>query len=100
MPRPERRTSLDETDAKAGSNEGVVRWVLMISLALTVIAFAVIVITGALSQDPVESQQNAQRRADEQRELTREQDETQHSSTDGVTVTDPGAGAPKTSGQR
>lgn len=100
MPSPDRRPRIDETDAKAASNEGVVRWVLMISLALTVIAFTVIVMTGALSQDPVESQQNAQRRAEEQRELAREQDESQDSTIDGITADDPAAGAPKTSGDR
>jgi nitrogen fixation protein FixH len=68
MPQPDRPTRIDQTDAKAGTKEGVVRWVLAISVGLTVLAFAVIVLAGALSQDPVESQQNAQRRAEEQRE--------------------------------
>lgn len=69
MPRSNSPNRIDQVDAKAGSREGVVRWVLLISLSLTIIAFAVIVISGALSQDPVEGQQNAQRRAEEQREL-------------------------------
>ena len=50
MPKPERRTRIDETDAKAGSNEGVVRWVLLISFGFAALALAVIVITGALTQ--------------------------------------------------
>lgn len=81
MPQSERPTRIDQTDAKAGSKEGVVRWVLAISLGLTVLAFAIIVISGALSQDPIESQQNAQRRAEEQREAA---DESRRSSIDGV----------------
>lgn len=61
MPRPDRRTSIDETDAKGGSNEGVVRWVLGISLGLTIVALTLIWVTGALTQGPVESQENVQR---------------------------------------
>ena len=38
------------TEASGGSKEGVVRWVLIIGLLLVVIAFAVIVFSGALSQ--------------------------------------------------
>ena len=100
MPKPERRTRIDETDAKAGSNEGVVRWVLLISFGFAALALAVIVITGALTQDSIESQQNAQRRVQEQRELAEEQTTSQDSSTDGITVDDPDAGAPKTSGDQ
>lgn len=61
MPDPTRRTRIDETDAKAGSNEGVVRWVLLISLSLAIIALTLIWVTGALTQGPVESQENVQR---------------------------------------
>ncbi len=93
MPKPNRRTSIDETDAKGGSNEGVVRWVLAISLGLTVIAFAVLFISGALSQDPVESQQNVERKVEAQREQRGAND----SSIDGIVADDPDAGAPKTS---
>lgn len=82
MPQPDRQTRLEKTDARAGSREGVVRWVLVISLSLTVLAFAIIVISGALSQNSVEGQQNAQRRAEEQRELA----EPEGSSIDGITV--------------
>ncbi len=68
MPDPDRRTRIDETDAKGGSNEGVVRWVLLFSLGGAIIALTLIWVTGALTQDPVEGQQNAQMRAEEQRE--------------------------------
>ncbi|MXO73606.1 hypothetical protein GRI40_00005 [Altererythrobacter aerius] len=40
-----------ETEASAGSKEGVVRWVLIIGLLLAVIALTVIWTTGALVQD-------------------------------------------------
>lgn len=55
MPTPEPRTHVDQTDAKAGSREGVVRWVLLISLGLAIIAMTIIWVTGALTQDSVES---------------------------------------------
>eukprot|EP01030_Chromulinospumella_sphaerica_P024439 gene24439-24518_t len=61
MPDPKRRTSIDETDAKGGSNEGVVRWVLLFSLAGAVIAMTLIWVTGALTQDADESQMNVAR---------------------------------------
>lgn len=96
MQKPEPRPRIDETDAKAGSNEGVVRWVLGISLALAIIALTVIWVTGALTQDPVESQMNVERRD----EAVREQGVGADSSTDGITADDPDAGAPKTSGER
>ena len=62
MPTPDQRTQIDETDAKAATNNGVVRWVLVISLALAVAALTVIWMTGAFSQDPVESEVNVQRK--------------------------------------
>lgn len=96
MPQPDRPTRIDQVDAKAGTREGVVRWVLAISLGLTVLAFAVIVLSGALSQGPVESQQNVERKVEAQRE----QAEPDHSSIDGVVVDDPGAGAPPTTSGR
>jgi len=86
MPDPERRTSIDETDAKGGSNEGVVRWVLLISLAGAIIALTLIWVTGALTQDSVESQMNVERRI----EAERDQDAIgAESSTDGVLSDDP-----------
>jgi len=96
MPRPDRPTRIDQTDAKAGTKEGVVRWVLAISLGLTVVAFAAIVLSGALSQGPVESQQNVERKVEAQREQSGAND----SSIDGVVADDPDAGAPPTSADR
>lgn len=93
MPDPNRRTRIDETDAKGGSNEGVVRWVLAISLGLAIIALTIIWVTGALTQGPVESQQNVERKVEAQRGQRGEND----SSIDGIIVDDPGAGAPATS---
>lgn len=40
---------IDKVEARSGSTPGVVRYVLLISLVLVVIAFAIIVMTGALS---------------------------------------------------
>lgn len=42
---------VSETEASAGSKEGVVRWVLIAGILLVAIFFAIIVMTGALSQD-------------------------------------------------
>lgn len=72
MPRPDPATRIDQTDAKAGTKEGVVRWVLVISLTLTVLAFAIIVLSGALSQDSVEGNQNLQRREQAQQDSVNE----------------------------
>lgn len=86
MPDPERRTSIDETDAKGGSNEGVVRWVLLISLVGAIIAMTLIWVTGALTQGPVESQMNVERKV----EAVRDQDVIgAESSVDGVLSDDP-----------
>lgn len=82
MPEPERPIRVDQHDAKAGTKEGVVRWVLLISLGLAALALAIIVISGALSQGPVESQQNTQRKMEEQRE----QAAPDSSSVDGITT--------------
>jgi len=92
MPDPNRQTRIDETDAKGGTNEGVVRWVLGISLSLAVVALTLIWVTGALTQGPVESQQNVARK--EQAE--REQAGSDGSSTDAVLADDQNAAAPPT----
>jgi hypothetical protein len=42
---------LDREEARAGSTPGIVRYVLGISLVLVVIAFTVIVMTGALNSN-------------------------------------------------
>jgi hypothetical protein len=75
MPDPERRTRIDETDAKAGSKEGVVRWVLLVSLALAIIALTIIWVTGALTQGPVESQMNVERKVDARTDQADENDD-------------------------
>ena len=82
MPTPERPTSIDETDAKAGSREGVVRWVLLISLLGAIIAMTVIWVTGALSQDADESQMNVARKPDTGGDAATSED----SATDGITA--------------
>lgn len=82
MPDPDRKTRIDETDAKAGSKEGVVRWVLLFSLGGAIIALTIIWVTGALTQGPVESQWNVQRKA----EAEAEQAADDSSSIDGITT--------------
>lgn len=51
MPKHDRDNRIDETDAKGGRNEGVVRWILLVSLSLAIIALTIIWVTGALTQD-------------------------------------------------
>lgn len=69
MPRPDRRaTRIDETDAKGGSNEGVVRWVLLFSLGGAIIALTIIWVTGALTEGPVESEGTSTGRIEAARE--------------------------------
>ena len=84
MPTPDQRTQIDETDAKAATNNGVVRWVLVISLALAIAALTVIWMTGALSQDAVESEVNVQRKQEAAGNDTTSED----SSIDGITSND------------
>ncbi len=62
MKNPDGKIQIHETDAKAGSNEGVVRWVLLISLTLAIIAMTVTWLTGAFSEDAVESAGTATQR--------------------------------------
>ena len=78
---PDAPIVIDDVDAKAGTKGGHVRWVLIISLALAAIAMTVIWLTGALSQDPVESQMNVERRIEAQAEQAADDG----SSIDGVT---------------
>lgn len=66
MPDPERETHIEEDDARAGSNEGVVRWVLAISLGLAIAGLTIIWVTGALTQGDVESEGTTRGRAQEQ----------------------------------
>ncbi len=48
-----------ETEASAGSKEGVVRWVLLIALVLAIGFLTIIWVTGALSQGDVEEEATA-----------------------------------------
>ena len=75
MPQHDRDERIDETDAKGGSNEGVVRWVLLISLGAAIIALTFIWVTGALTQDDVESQGTTTGRIEAQSEAQPEASE-------------------------
>lgn len=75
MPEHDRDNRIDETDAKGGSNEGVVRWVLLISLTLAIAAMTIIWVTGALTQDDVESQGTATGRIEAEAEAAGEERE-------------------------
>lgn len=79
---PDAPIVIDDVDAKAGTRDGKVRWVLVISLSLAVIALTIIWMTGALSQDPVESQMNVERRI----QAEQSQAEGNSGSIDSVTV--------------
>lgn len=68
MPDPRREVHIEEGDAKAGRNEGVVRWVLLISTLLAIIAMTIIWVTGALNEGPVESEGTATGRLEAQGE--------------------------------
>lgn len=65
MPTPDRRTRIDQGDAKAGSKEGVGRWVLLISTGLAIIALTIIWVTGALTQGDGESEATVTGRIEE-----------------------------------
>jgi len=54
---------VERDEARAGSTPGIVRYVLAISLVLVVIAFTVIVMTGAFSSDQNGDAQSASKRA-------------------------------------
>jgi hypothetical protein len=47
---------IDEQDTSGGSKEGVVRWVLLISLLAAILIMSIIWITGALTQDDAEEE--------------------------------------------
>ncbi len=91
MPTPDPRTTIDETDAKGGSNEGVVRWVLAISLALAIGALTLVWVTGALSQNADESEMNVARKPGAGGDAATSED----SSIDGITADDGGSDAPE-----
>lgn len=75
MPNQNRDNRIDETDAKGGTNEGVVRWVLAISLGLAIVALTLIWVTGALTQDDVESEGTVTGRIEAQRDLSAPEDD-------------------------
>jgi len=59
---------LSRDEARAGSTPGIARYVLAISLVLVIIAFAVIVMTGALtSNQGNNAQENSQRSVAEEK---------------------------------
>lgn len=47
---------IDDEKASGGSKEGVVRWVLLISLLAAILILSIIWITGALTQDETEEE--------------------------------------------
>lgn len=71
------KTEVTDVEARAGSKEGVVRWVLIIGTLLAVILLSAIWIFGAASQDPADSQINVSDRI---------QAEDQAAGIDGVTI--------------
>jgi hypothetical protein len=82
MPRrdaPDSPTRIETDDARAGSNEGVVRWVLAISLAGAIIALTVIWVTGAFQQSAVENEGTT-----EGRERVRQEEASSAAQGDGV----------------
>jgi uncharacterized membrane protein len=67
-----RKVHIDRDEARAGSTPGVVRYVLMIGLALVVLAFAIIVITGSLNAN-----QETNNQADSERAAAEQQQQSQ-----------------------
>lgn len=63
MDTKDQQIHVEKDEARAGSTPGIVRYVLAISLVLVVIAFTVIVMTGALSSDQKGDSQSASQRA-------------------------------------
>ena len=53
-----KQVHVSEEEVSGGSKEGVVRWVLLISLLAAILILSIIWITGAATQDPVESEVN------------------------------------------
>lgn len=56
MERRGEEVHMNETEASGGSKEGVVRWVLVVGTLLAIAFLTIIWVTGALTQDEVESQ--------------------------------------------
>lgn len=68
MHREGQETHIDTDEARAGETTGAMRWVLLISTLLAIVALTVIWVTGALTQDPVESEGTATGRIEQQLE--------------------------------
>ena len=85
MSEPQSQTRIDETDAKAGSTTGHVRWVLLISVSLAIVALTLIWVTGALTQNDVESEGTATGR---QEAVAEQQGDAASSSIDGINQPD------------
>lgn len=66
MPQSDQQVRVSQDEARAGESTGVMRWVLLASLLLAIVAMTVIWVTGALSQDESESQGTATARAEAQ----------------------------------
>ena len=56
---------IDSVDAKGGSREGVVRWVLLISIVAAIVLLGAIALFGGLSQGDVEEEITASAIEDE-----------------------------------
>ena len=78
-PKPDLR--IDETDAKAGTATGSVRWVLAISLTLAIVVLSVSGLTGAWSPTEVEREGTATGREEV---IAGQQADGSQSSTDGI----------------
>ncbi len=73
METPRREVHIDTDEARAGSTPGVVRYVLLIGIALVVIAFAVIWLVGAsTSNQHNNATEDSQRAVAEQQQKTQE----------------------------
>ncbi|MEE4152746.1 MAG: hypothetical protein V2I27_01155 [Erythrobacter sp.] len=59
---------IDDQDARAASSPGVVRWVLLISTLLAIVAMTLVWVIPALSEGEVESAATVTERVEEMRE--------------------------------
>ena len=68
MESPNRKVHVDSDEARAGSTPSVVRYILLISIALAIVALTVIWVTGALSSDSDRGRNEASQRAFEEQQ--------------------------------
>lgn len=59
---------VSETEASAGSKEGVVRWVLIIGTVLAIVFLSIIWMTGALTQGDIEEEANVSAKIADQKD--------------------------------